>query len=31
MLDFYKNKKVFTIQFYPEDADYIYDEFIEML
>ncbi len=27
----YKNKKVFTIQFYPEDADYIYDEFIEML
>ncbi|MBR3613569.1 MAG: carbamoyl phosphate synthase small subunit [Clostridia bacterium] len=27
----YKNKKVFTIQFYPEDADYIYDEFIEMM
>ena len=27
----YKNKKIFTIQFYPEDADYIYDEFIEML
>ena len=27
----YKNKNVFTIQFYPEDADYIYDEFMEMM
>ena len=27
----YKNNKVFTIQFYPEDADYIYDEFMEMM
>lgn len=27
----YKNKKVFTIQFYPEDEDYIYDEFMEMM
>ena len=27
----YKNKKIFTIQFYPEDADYIYDEFMEMM
>ena len=27
----YKNKNIFTIQFYPEDADYIYNEFIEML
>ncbi len=27
----YKNKNIFTIQFYPEDADYIFDEFIEMM
>ncbi len=27
----YKNKKIFTIQFYPEDADYIYDEFMETM
>ena len=27
----YKNKNVFTIQFYPEDADYIYDEFMTMI
>lgn len=27
----YKDNKVFTIQFYPEDADYIFDEFIKMM
>ena len=27
----YKDNKVFTIQFYPEDADYIYDEFLKMM
>lgn len=27
----YKNKKIFTIQFYPEDAEYIYDEFINLI
>lgn len=27
----YKDKKILTIQFYPEDADYIYDEFIKMM
>lgn len=27
----YKNKKIFTVQFYPEDAIEIYKEFIEML
>lgn len=27
----YKNKKIFTIQFYPEDAAYIYDEFIKLI
>ena len=27
----YKNKNIFTIQFYPEDEDYIYNEFLEMM
>ena len=27
----YKDKNIFTIQFYPEDAEYIYEEFIKMM
>lgn len=27
----YKNKKIFTIQFYPEDENYIYDEFLDLI
>ena len=27
----YIGKNILTIQFYPEDAEYIYDEFIKMM